>query len=183
MTVQTRCRVRLSATDHRGREWTGEGWIGSDGQAALPLDAEPDSDHVTLPAASLPAALARWIGLGPRPRLGTEPWRIPHDLAERLLGADPADRRRVADRLASDSPGATALRVVEAIVAGPWLSWRVAIDGTDIDSAGRELWLVDTGAGMVALQPDRTEAIWWPTTPSEIWRLLIRLLPTDDELG
>jgi hypothetical protein len=183
MTVLTRCRVRLTATDHGGREWTGEGWIGRNGLATVLFDAEPDSEYVTMPAESLPAALARWIGLGPRPRLGTEPLRLPHDLAERLLGADPTDRRRVADRLASDSPGAPALRVVEAIVAGPWLSWRVAIDGTDVDSAGRELWLVDTGAGMVAVQPDRSEAIWWPMTPTEVWRLLVRLLPTDDELS
>lgn len=77
------CRLRLAHTDAHGREKAGDGWVRGDA-AALLLDLPDGSrDFLTVHPALLPAAIARAVRLGPRPRPGPAPLRLGADLGGR----------------------------------------------------------------------------------------------------
>jgi hypothetical protein len=127
----------------------GGGWIGPDR-----VELHTPGDRLELPVDLLPGALARLVGLGPRPhRAGAEPRRLDAGvLARALAGGDPAaaadllstlrQRWRVEARWPGDS------RVVEAL---------------------------DTDTGIWLLVPDGADVRLLPVTPTRVFRLLVAL--------
>ena len=47
----------------------------------------------------------------------------------------------------------------------------------------REVHVADGRDGLLLVDLDREDAVLRPTTPTAVWRLLIRLLPDSAELG
>jgi hypothetical protein len=170
------CRLRLALTDGGGRLKAGDGWLRADG-AALLLDLPDEGlrDLVTLPADLLPAAIARVVRLGPRPTPEPEPLPVGSDLVAGLLAADPDERRRASDALAG----------VVRLNAGQWRTWRAQMTWHDprVGLTGRAVQVVDAGPGLFLAASDGEQGTLWPTTPTAVWRILIRLLPDNDEVG
>lgn len=165
--------LSVEQRDHDGRRLDGAGWA-TRGAAALLLDAPDDlRELATVHPAMLPAALARVVALGPRMRGATAPLHVRDAVASRLLGSDPDERHRVVEDLGAD--------LLPGLAGGPWNHWTVLArwesDGqravTVLDSS-HQMWLVERGAGVHVL---------WPADPTQVWRLLTRLLPSDDELS
>jgi len=164
--------LAIEQRDNQGSRIDGTGWV-VPGIAALLLDA-PDElcELVTVHAAMLPSALARVVALGPRDRGATSPLHVPDGAMDRLLGADTGARRAVANELGKDR--------LPDIADGPWNHWSIraqwAPDGqrtvTVLDTS-RQMWLV--------VRPTPGVHTLCPTDPTQVWRLLTRLLPTDDE--
>jgi hypothetical protein len=143
------CRLSLRLTDGRGRTRAGDGWIRADA-ASLLLDL-PDGmrDFLTVHPSFLPAAIARVVSLGPRPRVRSGPVRVP------------------AAELAS----------------GTWRVWRAEMTWTGPGVRRRDVHVADGREGLLLVELDGEEAVLRPTTPTAVWRLLIRLLPDTAELG
>jgi hypothetical protein len=143
------CRLSIRLTDERGRTSAGDGWIRSDA-ASLLLDLPGGMrDFLTVHPSFLPAAIARVVRLGPRPRVRSGPVRVP--AAE--LGS------------------------------GAWRVWRAEMTWKGPGVRRREVHVADGREGLRLVEPDGEEAVLRPTTPTEVWRLLIRLLPDTAELG
>lgn len=165
--------LTVQQCDHEGKRIDGSGWV-SEGAAALLLDA-PDGlrELVTVHPAMLPAALSRVVALGPRGRGEALPLQVPDEITSLLLGPDALRRHRAllewgAERL----PG---------VADGPWNRWSLgaqwAPDGqrfVSVLDTPQQMWLMERAAGQHVL---------WPTDPTEVWRLLTRLLPGDDEMS
>jgi len=47
----------------------------------------------------------------------------------------------------------------------------------------RQVHVADGAEGLLLVEPAGDEAVLRPTTPTAVWRLLIRLLPDTAELG
>lgn len=175
------CRLRLRLTDELGRARSGEGWVRGDA-ASLLLDL-PDGlrDFVTLAPAFLPAALARVVRLGPRPRPPSQPVQVPAALLGTLFSADAAERAGVAELVT----GVALRAAVKRLAAGPWRVWRAEMTWTGPGGrpARRELHVADGEVGLLLLDVDDERAVLWPTTPTAVWRHLIRLLPDTVELA
>jgi len=142
----------------------GEGRL--DGCAAVLVLPEGDSLRVhAVPVAFLPAALARLVQLGPRPRV--EPaQRLPFSSAEfarTLVGAAPAPPALGSVhrhwRFVSRWPSPTRSMPGE--------------HGVEVLDAEHGLWLV---------VPDGADIELWPTTPSQVWRRLVGLVPANEEV-
>jgi hypothetical protein len=143
------CRLRLRLVDERGRASEGDGWVRADA-ASLLLDLPAGlRDFVTVHPAFVPAALARVVRLGPRPRVRSGPVRVP---AERLG-------------------------------AGDWRVWRAEMTWAGPGVRRREVHVADGADGLRLVDLDGDEAVLRPTTPTAVWRLLVRLLPDTAELG
>jgi hypothetical protein len=196
------CTLRLRLADEETRLKAAEGWVSGD-TAALLLDLpEPESadggadglapqnnrwisargprDFLTVPPDFLPAALARVVRLGPRPRARPEPVNVVADLLDVLLAFDPVQRRDGAERLADILGRAAGRRL-----ASPSRIWqaRMTWSGPGDSLTTRSLYVVDSETGMFLAEFEDRRATLWPTTPTVIWRLLIRLLPDTVELG
>jgi hypothetical protein len=100
-----------------------------------------------LPPSVLPGALAQLVGLGPRPRPAGEPRRIPAgELADALARPDE-----------------------QKLLATPVSHWRV-------ERAPRALEVVDSAEGLFMVRADQADAVLSPTTPTRVFRGLVRLL-------
>jgi hypothetical protein len=164
------CRLRLDLAGEDGPPKAGDGWLAGDG-AALLLDL-PEAglrDLVSVPTDLVPAAIARLVRLGPRPRPEAEAPVFGPDLVAGLLAADPTDRRRAADALSLSG----------------WRSWLAQMAWSDPRSGltGRAVQVIDAEAGLFLVDDDGERTTLWPTTPSAVWRLLVLLLPKSDELA
>ena len=100
-----------------------------------------------LPASAAPAALARLVGLSPRPRPAGTPRRVPAGTLAAAL-AQPRD---------------------QDLLARPLLHWR-------IERPPRALEVVDSGDGLFLVRADGGDAILSPTTPTRAFRGIVRLL-------
>ncbi len=166
-------RLTIGQCDHEGRHIDGSGWV-TPGAAALLLDAPDDlRELVTVHPAMLAATLARVVALGPRGRGETLSLHVPDDVASPLLGPDVQRRRTVALEFGADR--------LPDLVDGPWNHWNIEARWdpdtrrviTVLDTP-HQMWLVERAFGVHVL---------WPTNPTQVWRLLTRLLPGDDELS
>jgi len=167
------CTVEL----HRG-DRVGHGWL--DGEAALFVTpaADPRQANLTAVATGLVTdLLARMNGLGPRPR-ADPPVRI--TLAPGTL----------ATALATRSIAGTGLGVPEDAALGQVLDtlrahWSVeARWHPSPDSPGvRAVEVLDADCGLWLVVPDGPTVELWPTTPTQVFRLLAGLLPSDRELA
>jgi hypothetical protein len=133
-----------------------EGWLGN-GTAVLALPLADDPERVelrTYPLGFLPGVLADLIGLGPRPRPQLGERRV---AAATLAAALASDRERLADVLVEP----VVLTRIEAVPA----------DG----SPGASLELLDTADGLWLVRADGGDAVLSPTTPTRVFRGLVRL--------
>ncbi len=165
--------LAVEQSDDEGVRIDGTGWVGPAGGAFL-LDA-PDElrELVVVHPAMLPATLARIVALGPRERGATSPRRHSDAAMGALLSADTRARRAAVNEAGGDS--------LSDLIDGPWNHWSIRAQwppdgqhGLAVLDTVQQMWLIERSAGMSLLRP---------TDPTEVWRLLIRILPTDDELA
>jgi len=179
------CRLRLTLTDDAGRAHAADGWVRAEAAALLldvPGEAAGIRDLMAFHPSFLPAAIARTVRLGPRPRSAAPPLRVAAEVLEDMLSADMSRRRGVADRMSNVLTRTT----VDRLAPVPWRVWRAGMTWTAADgsAAGRGLRVADGGeAGLFLAESDGRQAALRPTTPTAVWRLLIRLLPETAELG
>jgi hypothetical protein len=152
------CRLEVRVADANGREEQCDGWVA--GRAAgflLPTQGEL-WEFVVVHPSFVPEQLARIVGLGPRPRAPTaRPLALGSELLDELIQVDPGFRARW-----------------EVVVR-----WLPAPGST----GQRALHVIDTETAFWAVEPGGTGLLVEPTTPTAVWRMLVTLLPRDDELG
>jgi len=188
--------VRGAAVDGSGVH--GAGWLGAE-SAALLLDAPevpdtpepPDTSKAQdapdglvelacLVPVSVPAAVARVVGLGPRPVPGAVPVPLPAAEVDGLFGAAPEELSGAAPH---DGPPA-GLRVLAAVGASTadgarW--WEVATRWPDAsgNTCTGTLRVLDTADGLWAVTgADARTATLTPVSSTAAWRLLLRSFPS-----
>lgn len=184
------CRLRIDMRDRDGAAETAEAWVSGDAAAGmlLPL-SDGMTEFITLAPVFLPVILARFVELGPRPRLLAQPVSASEDLTARLTSGGPDGRQAAAAELARSAPDEPTRDALTTLTSELRCDWaiRAAWESPRGGLAGRMLRVLDATTGLWLLQPQEdptaeVETIW-PTTPTTVWRYLTRLLPDDDELG
>jgi hypothetical protein len=195
----TRPLARLEAvvSSHQGL-LVHQGWM-SVLSAVLADVGDGTYDFAGVATEFVPTTIARLVRLRPRPRLGPGTVTVTAELLDALIDSDDDRRARAADDLASvlaprwDEPA-------ELVRAGAWCFWTAEVSwappgrpvGSDADLVSRRVCVLDTAAGMLALESsadtststsagDRLTLV--PTTPTDIWFLLSSILPSDADLG
>jgi hypothetical protein len=179
------CRLEVRVTDAHGREDHCDGWV--TGHAAgflLPAQGELCA-FVVLHPSFVPEQLARIVGLGPRPRASTaEPLELGAELLDELTASDPG-RRAGALQGASDRTPEAALAIARALATGFRTRWEVIVRWLPApgSTGQRAMHVIDTETTLWAVEPGGTGLMVSPTTPTAVWRLLVTLLPRDEELA
>ena len=161
------------------------GWISPD-VAVLAVPGSDGLDEILAVETSfLPARLAALIGLGPRPVPRLPPGSVRADigLLEALLSGLVATAEDVRRHVGPVVPQA----LVDAAVAisdGIRLHWRATTTwGDPARPATRTHEVVESQAGTFwVVHRDFAGTELTPISPTGVWRLLIGLLPGDDEL-
>jgi len=168
--VDARCRLFLELVDDQGRKH-GDGWVADHGAALLFDTADGLCEFVGLPAVLVPAAVARLVGLEPRPQADDAPHHLSSEQYEELIPGHPARIDENSTRLAA------------ALASGRWRRWTATATWSDRngDPASTGLHVLDTEAGWYLCTASETEAVITPTNATAIWRRLTLLLP--DEVG
>lgn len=178
------CRLQVRVADRHGREDHCDGWVA--GHAAgflLPVQGER-WEFVVVHPSFVPERLARIVGLGPRPRAPTaRPVELGTELLDQLTASDPGGRAGALQRVLNSGPeDAQAIaRVLASGFRSRWevvARWRPAPGST----GQRAMHVIDTEATLWAVEPAGTGLVVWPTSPTTVWRLLVTLLPRDEEL-
>ncbi|WP_163573223.1 hypothetical protein [Fodinicola feengrottensis] len=111
---------------------TGRGWVCAEA-AALLLDLPGGlKEFVTVHPSFLPAALARIVRLGPRPRISALPLQIPHSTLDQLLSPEPEVRSSTVEKLIVDAPAGErepTAAAATALGSGLRQQWRVRVEG------------------------------------------------------
>ena len=143
------------------RKVLGDGWIGPE-LSVLAVPVGDGLDEIkNCPTALLPARLAEFLDLGPRPRRS---------------GSETVARGVLDNLEALDHP--TALRRIGNQVR---LRWRVT---TAWPNGSRSVEILDAGSeGLWEVRGENAEVQLEPTTPTRVWMQLVGVLPRDDELG
>lgn len=184
------CWLRADLLDRDGGTETGEAWVSGEASTALLLPL-PDgmTELIAMATVFLPAVLARFVELGPRPRQVAQPVPASEDLLARLTSTEPSTREAAGSELATTAPDESTRDAVNDLVSGLRRDWaiRAAWDSPRGGLEGRMLRVLDTTAGLWLAQPQQdptaeVETIW-PTTPTAVWRYLTRLLPDEDDLS
>lgn len=132
----------------------------------------------TLPA-GLPGALARLTGLGPRPGSDEAAVTVPvtAEILDALLGEERRGRRAAAMRIGIAAPDRGPLAA--DLASGRWNAWRARTAWADTGdgTAGRDLTVLDTPHGLLLARPVGDGVELAPAQPSQVWRMLVRLLP------
>ncbi|MGH8867257.1 MAG: hypothetical protein ACRDYU_04590 [Actinomycetes bacterium] len=158
------------------------GWVSREA-ATLLLPASGEwCEMVTVAPAFVPASIVRVTGLGPRYTPVGGALRASAETVDHLFADDPAGRQAAAMRLVPDD--STSERAVTQFGEAERLLWRAAMTwtGPDQQETGRAVAVADTSAGLHVIEPDGDGAVLRPTTPSDVWRLLLLLVPTDHDL-
>lgn len=134
--------------------------------------------------------MAKVVRLGPRPRLTPGALECPVVVVAGLSAPDAGQRAASVDRLAETCPTEW-VEWVEQLRGGRWRMWsaRTTWPATNMTPTGRAVTVLDNSAGVVRVaepQVDVADATdqtsLTATTPTEIWREVTRLLPTDAAL-
>jgi hypothetical protein len=179
------CRLEVRVADARGREDHYDGWV--DGHAAgflLPGQGELCT-FVVLHPSFVPEQLARIVGLGPRPRApDARPLELETKLLDDLTASD-ADRRAAALQRVPDSSFEEARAIARALATGFRARWEVVVRWLPApgSSGQRAMHVIDTETSLWAVEPGRPGLVVSSTTPTAVWRLLVTLLPRDEELA
>jgi hypothetical protein len=145
------------------------GWLGPAGAAVVHPLPDGRARLVAIPPSLLVDALVRLNDVGPRPRPAGERLRMePGTLAMALATRDPArapELREILEDLREH--------------------WRVSARWEPAPGAlgARTLEVLDTDGGYWLVVPDLPTVELWPSTPTEVYRALCRLLPLTDEVA
>jgi hypothetical protein len=126
----------------------------------------------------VPTTIARLAGLGPRPRLAAGSVSVDEEVLDGLVS------NFVTRRAATGEALADLLTPWPAVSAAARMGgWRtacvdIAFPVRDRTVARRLAW-VDTDAGMLRVEADDHGPVLVPTTPTELWRALVSILPAD----
>jgi hypothetical protein len=178
------CRLDVRLADVHGREVHIQGWVAGHAAAFLLPAEEELCDFVVVHPSFVPDQLARVVTLGPRPRVpNATPLRLGTELLDELTAPDP-ERRAAALRSTLDSAPTEAWATARTLAVGIRARWEVVARWlpTPNSSGQRAMHVLDTEAGLWAVEPAAGGLMVWPTTPTAVWRLLVTLLPRDDEL-
>jgi hypothetical protein len=179
------CRLQVRVADPHGREDHCDGWIA--GHAAgflLPTQRELCAFVVVHPS-FVPEQLARIVGLGPRPRASTvRPLELATELLDELTASDPGRRADAPQRVPGTSPE-EARAIARALATGFRARWEVVVRWLPAPGSRgqRAIHVIDTETTLCAVEPGGTGLVVSPTTPTAVWRLLVTLLPRDEELA
>ncbi len=180
------CRLHVEVRDEAGELERANCWV-SGGAAALLVDLPGGMrrEFLTVHPTFLPGALARLLGLGPRPRLDAQPLTVPEPLFDRLLDPDADQRQAALPVLLADNEDEQVAATAQALVTGSRRAWSVQVEWqTRQDQPQqRTLKVLDTEAGLWLVEPGPTGPAMWPATATTVWRALVLLLPRDDELA
>jgi hypothetical protein len=171
------CELELQRGARRGRGGAGERF------AALIVPAPEDGHRlIVAPTAFLPDVLSRLNDVSPRPRLASPAAVVlryaPGELARILTARDAA----LAAQLAGDDRAAAAVGLVEGLRE----HWRVEARWLPAGGGGRSgrvVEVLDTDGGLWRVVADGTAVELRPSTPTQVFRELVRLLPGDAELA
>jgi hypothetical protein len=179
------CRLEVRVADAHGREDHCDGWVAGPAAGFLLPAQEGLCDFVVVHPGFVPEQLARIVGLGPRPRApGARPLELAAELLDELAAADPGRRAGALRRVPRAHPeGAWAS--ARALASGFRARWEVSVRwGPAPGSSGqRAMHVIDTETTLWGVEPATTGLLVGPTTPTEVWRLLVTLLPRDEELA
>lgn len=179
------CRVDVRVADAHGGEDHCDGWVA--GHAAgflLPADEELCAFVVVHPS-FVPEQLARIVGLGPRPRASTaRPLELTTELLDELTASDPG-RRADAPQPVPDTSSEEAWAIARTLATGFRARWEVVVRWLPAPGSRgqRAMHVIDTETTLWAVEPGGTGLLVSPTTPTAVWRLLVTLLPRDEELA
>lgn len=186
--VSSLCVLEVSLAGVRGV--TGHrAFLAPDGATALLHVSGGMFQVVHVPPGAVPALAARTVGFGPRPRLAAAATTVPGEVVAGLSAPDRSAVLTAADRLADAAAAAGWSAWADALRAGTWRLWtaRATWPGPDGELGGRAVTALDTPAGTVRVlgldEGDREEPELVATTPTDLWLELVRLLPSDEELG
>jgi hypothetical protein len=162
------------------------GWVSPDVAVfAIPDDDNGLDEILAVGTTFLAARVAALVGLGPRPDAARLPGSIPADpgLLEGAMSGLIGSSEDVRRHLGPAVPGAW----VDALVglrAGPRMHWRVTTNWAG--SSGPQTRLIEVveslDGTLILVARVGSAAELTAVTPTELWRLLIGLLPADDEL-
>jgi hypothetical protein len=174
------CRLETLVYDDTGDRLHAEAWLAPEAAVFLLPLPEGVFELVTTHPTYAPAVVARLVRLAPRPRLaGSGPLQVSAEVFEALLSAD-ADVRRSAAALVDRDAEPALAHLVNSLASGSWQVWTT--QATWPGSDGRALHVVDTRAGACLVEATHDTVMLWPTHPTQLWRLLIRLLPDAAEI-
>lgn len=179
------CRLDVRIADVHGREAHIQGWVAGHAAAFLLPTQEKLCDFVVVHPSFVPDRLARIVTLGPRPRAPTTtPLRLGAELLDELTAPDP-ERRTAALQSTLDGAPTEASAAAHALAVRLRARWEVVARWLPApnSSGQRAMHVLDTEAGLWAVEPAADGLMVWPTTPTAVWRLLVTLLPRDDELA
>jgi hypothetical protein len=179
------CRLEVRLADVHGRDAHIQGWVAGHAAGFLLPAQEGLDDFVVVHPGFVPDQLARIVGLGPRPRApAATPLRLGTELLDELTAPDPA-RRTAAPHSTLEGTSTEARAAARALATGLRARWEVVARWLPAPSSSgqRAMHVLDTEAGLWAVEPDAGGLVVWPTTPTAVWRLLVTLLPRDDELA
>lgn len=179
------CRLRMHLVTDDGDEQLAEAWVTDDAAAfLLPL---PDAMHelLTVSPGFVPEGIARFVRLGPRPWPSAEPLEVSLEAFEELFSEDAARRQVAAREVVFEDDDRPLRSVVDLLAAGPWHVWTAEMSWTRGDGStdGRSVHAVDTDAGMCLVAAAEETVTLVALPPREIWRLLTRMLPDEDDLS
>jgi hypothetical protein len=179
------CRLQVRVADPHGRGDHCDGWVaGSAAGFLLPAQGAL-WEFVVVHPGFVPERLARIVGLGPRPRAPTaRPVELGTELLDELTASDPGGRAGALQQVLNRGPE-DAQALARALASGFRSRWAVVARWLPApgSTGQRAMHVIDTETTLWAVEPAGTGLVVWPTTPTTVWRLLVTLLPRDEELA
>lgn len=169
------CQLRLTVADHDHAVFH-QAWCGGATTALLLQTRRSLHELLTLPTTLLPAFLASTTRVGPRRTRAAETVGVETQVLVDLLDLDDDVRRTAFASLAQAAPALADAVGTQAVwgwgVECVWPTPHGDVDGSAIQ-------VVDSAAGTWRRVDEVTLA---PSSGTDLWRELLRLLPTDEEL-
>ena len=135
-------------------------------------------DFASVGTEFVPTTVARLTGLGPRPRLAAGAVVVEEVVLDGLVDNAASLRAAAAEALADLLPAWPA--VSSAVRSGGWRTSCVDIAFPVRDrTVARRLAWVDTDSGVLRVEVDEHGPVLVPTSPTDLWRALISILPAD----
>lgn len=169
------CLLRLTVADHDIAVHH-QAWCGGATTALLVQTRGTLHELLTLPTLLVPAFLASTTRVGPRRTRAEEPISVETQVLVDLLDLDATVRRDAFGSLAEAAP--VLAPAVEGQAIWTWgveCTWPTPTGDTDLSA----IQVVDSAAGTWK-RVDETSLV--PSSGTDLWREIVRLLPTDAEL-
>jgi hypothetical protein len=169
------CQLRLTVADLSHAVFH-QAWCGGATTALLLQTRGSLHELLTLPTLLVPAFLASTTRVGPRRTRAAESIEVETQVLVDLLDLDDAVRRTAYADLRAAAPALADSIATEAVWGwGVECVWPTPSGDLDVSA----IQVVDSAAGTWKRVDERTLA---PSSGTDLWRDLVRLLPTDEEL-